>query len=95
MQLKRQGPFARGESGTACVTDVADIEENIWSPLYGLKGQIDASLMVQLTDDPHGPRLLPMELKTGAGVRVTEHSAQVALYLLLMADRYGRKMEAR
>jgi hypothetical protein len=34
----------------ACITSVADIEENIWSPKFGLKGQLDASLVVQLTE---------------------------------------------
>ncbi len=29
-----------------CVRQVADIEENVWAPRYGLKGMIDASLAV-------------------------------------------------
>ncbi|GLC59371.1 hypothetical protein PLESTB_001479200 [Pleodorina starrii] len=31
------------------VTEVLDIEESIWAPKYGLKGQLDASLRVQLS----------------------------------------------
>lgn len=44
---------------------------------HTLSLQVDASLVVQLKDDARGPRLMPMELKTGARANVTEHSAQV------------------
>lgn len=45
---------------------VVDIEESVWSPLYGLKGKIDASLRVA-TRGRGGPRtsVMPFELKTG------------------------------
>jgi hypothetical protein len=31
------------------ICGVADIEENIWAPRYGLKGQLDGSLLIQLS----------------------------------------------
>ncbi|GFR43783.1 hypothetical protein Agub_g4899 [Astrephomene gubernaculifera] len=42
------------------VTEVLDIEESIWAPKYGLKGQLDASLLVTLSNkDPlHNQRTL-------------------------------------
>ncbi len=36
----------RGKVQPMCVRQVADIEENVWAPRYGLKGMIDASLAV-------------------------------------------------
>lgn len=53
------GPLDTGPNGMvpngscslhACISCVADIEENIWAPKFGLKGQLDASLGVQLTE---------------------------------------------
>ncbi|GIL46712.1 hypothetical protein Vafri_3630 [Volvox africanus] len=39
-----------GDTPTFCrVTEVLDIEESIWAPKYGLKGQLDASLRVKLS----------------------------------------------
>ncbi|KAF5825637.1 hypothetical protein DUNSADRAFT_7911, partial [Dunaliella salina] len=35
------------------ITDVVDIEEMVWAPRYGLKGQIDATLGVVLSDANH------------------------------------------
>lgn len=35
-----------GKVQPMCVRQVADIEENVWAPRYGLKGMIDASLAV-------------------------------------------------
>ena len=42
---------------TVSVADLVDIEENIWAPRYGLKGQLDATLRVHVTSkDPSLPR---------------------------------------
>jgi hypothetical protein len=43
---------------------VVDIEEMVWSPKYGLKGMIDASVQVRLG---HSNTIMPLELKTGKG----------------------------
>ena len=57
-------PLDRGPNGGAggaaaaafgCVVGVADIEENIWAPKYGLKGQLDATLLLQLTECERAP----------------------------------------
>ena len=37
-----------GGATSVCVSEVVDIEENIWAPRFGLKGQIDATLRVTL-----------------------------------------------
>lgn len=47
---------------------VLDIEETIWSPKYGLKGMLDAS--VRVSGGGSGglyPGIMPFELKTGRG----------------------------
>lgn len=83
---------------------VHDIEENVWSPLFGLKGKIDATVRVTQYQTPdagveihRGPRAaswhtayMPLELKTGrGGTAHTSHMAQTMMYCLLLKDRYG------
>lgn len=50
--LVETGPNTKGKM-TACIEDIVDIEENIWAPKYGLKGQLDASLLVRLHTADH------------------------------------------
>lgn len=85
------------------ITGLHDIEEAIWSPKWGMKGKIDASVQatIQLPDKkakPGFPSLategqsesgpMPFEIKTGRAVGVMEHRAQTMLYTLLMEERY-------
>lgn len=72
------------------IEDVYDIEELIWSPIFGLKGKIDASVVFRSDGVDCGAGVL--ELKTGSsvGFASVSHSAQVNLYNLLMSDRYNR-----
>ena len=71
------------------INKLLDVEEHIWSPRYGLKGNIDATMEV-LMDDEHGQRnlIVPFELKTGSDKAGAAHRAQTALYTLLLSDRY-------
>ncbi|KAF9113155.1 Tripartite DNA replication factor [Mortierella sp. AM989] len=91
------GQTINGESSILCVNKVLDIEENIWSPMFGLKGKIDASVQVVLktikktagSDAAYSRTLtVPFELKTGKKSNVISHRAQTMLYTLLMTDRY-------
>lgn len=72
------------------INKLLDVEEHIWSPMYGLKGNIDATIQVVMQDD-EGERVLtvPLEVKTGKNTTNTSHRAQTALYTLLLGDRYG------
>ncbi|KAI9338543.1 DNA replication factor Dna2-domain-containing protein [Obelidium mucronatum] len=75
---------------TACVSNVLDIEEHIWSPTWGIKGNIDASLEIK-TQTGRGPvvtHIMPFELKTGKSTTAVSHRAQASLYTLMMQDRY-------
>ncbi|KAF9086986.1 Tripartite DNA replication factor [Mortierella sp. GBA35] len=87
----------KGETNLVCINKLLDIEENIWSPMFGLKGKIDASIQVVLRTVNHsnpaaGARTrtlaVPFELKTGKKSNVLSHRAQTMLYTLLMTDRY-------
>ncbi|KAF8939862.1 Tripartite DNA replication factor [Dissophora ornata] len=91
------GHAINGDSYQLCVNKILDIEENIWSPMFGLKGKIDATLQVVLGtskknagSSPTDSRTLtvPFELKTGKKSNVISHRAQTMLYTLLMTDRY-------
>ncbi|GJJ13038.1 hypothetical protein Clacol_007287 [Clathrus columnatus] len=80
------------------ITELHDVEEEIWSPTYGLKGKIDASVDTLISQgfqdirkystSHTGKWTLPLEIKTGHSVNVMEHRAQTILYTLLVAERY-------
>jgi DNA replication ATP-dependent helicase Dna2 len=70
------------------ISKALEIEEHIWSLMYGLKGSIDVSVEAVVEADKQRRNLeLPLELKSGR--RSVSHAAQVIIYSLLMADRYG------
>ncbi|KZT71118.1 Dna2-domain-containing protein [Daedalea quercina L-15889] len=87
------------------IAKLHDIEEDIWSPTYGLKGKVDASVQVIIVDTNDSLRpnpftktappqswTMPFEIKTGRAVAGMEHRAQTMLYTLLMAERYGTEV---
>ncbi|KAM0331664.1 hypothetical protein ACHAQA_003343 [Verticillium albo-atrum] len=77
-----------GKKVNMCVSKLLDVEEHVWSPMYGLKGNIDATVQVTMKDG-NDTRILtvPFEVKTGKNAN-TSHVAQTALYNLLLTDRY-------
>ena len=67
------------------IEHVRDIEELVWSPVTGLKGMIDATVDMNRPGKASSTGIL--ELKTGSAKSMAHH-AQVALYKLLLSDRY-------
>ncbi|TQE09067.1 hypothetical protein C1H46_005450 [Malus baccata] len=65
------------------VKKVIDIEEMAWAPKYGLKGQIDASVRVEVESN----------IGESHEKSSMEHSAQVILYTLLMSERYQKHVD--
>ncbi|RDL41838.1 uncharacterized protein BP5553_01817 [Venustampulla echinocandica] len=81
-----------GETAKMCITKLLDVEEHIWSPMYGLKGNIDATVQVTMQDGKTNRTLtVPFEVKTGKSQNAS-HRAQTALYNLLLSDRYDMKV---
>uniref|UniRef100_A0A8C2ZPC0 DNA replication ATP-dependent helicase/nuclease n=1 Tax=Cyclopterus lumpus TaxID=8103 RepID=A0A8C2ZPC0_CYCLU len=86
----------RCQDSTTVVTvaELADIEENVWSPRFGLKGKIDVTARVQIQKPRSGShrtseeRTVPLELKTGKESNSIEHRSQVILYTLMSSERY-------
>lgn len=77
-----------GEQVNMCVSKLLDVEEHVWSPMYGLKGNIDATVEVVMRDGKDTKTLtVPFEVKTGKNVS-SSHQAQTVLYNLLLSDRY-------
>lgn len=73
------------------INKLLEVEEHIWSPMYGLKGNIDATVQVTCREDNMEKNLVvPLELKTGRRDTNQSHRAQTALYTLLLSDRYGK-----
>jgi DNA replication ATP-dependent helicase Dna2 len=85
-----------GRQSTMSINKLLDVEEHVWSPMYGLKGNIDATVQVTMQDD-QGERTLtvPFEVKTGKNSSNAAHVAQTALYNLLLSNRYGKYLEQR
>ena len=79
-----------GEKANMAVTKLLDVEEHVWSPMYGLKGNIDATVQVTMQDKGSKEQrvlTVPFEVKTGKRPNAS-HRAQTALYNLLLSDRY-------
>ena len=79
------------------ISKLIAIEEHIWSPRYGLKGNIDATVQATYRDHPNHPGkklIAPFEVKTGRTTQSPAHRAQTALYTLLLSDRYDVSVQA-
>ncbi|XP_021436666.2 DNA replication ATP-dependent helicase/nuclease DNA2 [Oncorhynchus mykiss] len=92
LTLKLPSDGALSWQDSACsiaVTDFVDIEENIWSPRFGLKGKIDVTAGVRIHRKGRPPlnRVMPLELKTGKESNSIEHRSQVILYTLMSLER--------
>ena len=90
---------AANQNTLLAITSLHDIEEDIWSPTYGLKGKLDASIqavIAESTADKYvkqepllSTHTMPFEIKTGRSIAGMEHRAQTMLYTLLAEERYG------
>ena len=67
------------------VTNVLDVEENIMSPMFGIRGLIDVVIEAMLINKG-SKYVVPMEIKTGR--EYITNRAQASLYTLLVRDRY-------
>ncbi|KAL8929886.1 MAG: hypothetical protein Q9208_001030 [Pyrenodesmia sp. 3 TL-2023] len=77
-----------GATSVAVVNKLLEVEEKVWSPMYGLKGNVDATVQITTKDGSEERTLtVPFELKTGKRAN-DAHRAQTALYTLLLSDRY-------
>ncbi|KAJ6559180.1 DNA replication factor Dna2-domain-containing protein [Mycena vulgaris] len=91
---------APNETSLLAISQLLDIEEDIWSPIWGLKGKIDATVFAVISDSKSpggaivtsGPK--PFEIKTGRPVAGLEHRAQTMLYTLLTEERYGAEVSS-
>lgn len=71
-----------GATGKSCynvkVTEILDVEENIWCPKFGLKGKIDVTAEVTIHEKSKTQtRIMPLELKSGKESNSIEHRSQV------------------
>ncbi|XP_063047000.1 DNA replication ATP-dependent helicase/nuclease DNA2 [Engraulis encrasicolus] len=90
LKLPSDGRMSKQDSAcTVTVTDFSDIEENIWSPRFGLKGKIDVTAGVRIHRKGRRSieRVVPLELKTGKESNSIEHRSQVILYTLMSMER--------
>lgn len=94
--MEKSSPLHNGDENQRMkVLKVHDIEDNIWSPKYGLKGKVDVTALVQIHDYRSKPqnKVLPLELKTGKASFSAEHQAQVAMYTMMMDNRLRKECD--
>ncbi|KFW68343.1 DNA replication ATP-dependent helicase/nuclease DNA2, partial [Pygoscelis adeliae] len=88
IQLKLSSGEKTDLSSKIEIVDIVDIEENIWSPRFGLKGKIDVTARVKIhRQSGVQSRIMPLELKSGKESNSIEHRSQVILYTLLNLER--------
>ncbi|XP_076067685.1 DNA replication ATP-dependent helicase/nuclease DNA2-like [Oratosquilla oratoria] len=66
------------------IEKIQDIEENLWSPKFGVKGKIDVTVEAKLGCQS---KVMPLEIKTGRPSFSAEHKGQVILYSMMSSDR--------
>ncbi|XP_073830771.1 DNA replication helicase/nuclease 2 [Musca autumnalis] len=74
------------------ISEIRDIEENLWIPQMGIKGKIDVSVRVQPRErrgqitkfTEKQEKILPLELKTGRATFSMEHKGQLILYQMML-----------
>ena len=85
------------EKSTICISKILDLEENIWSVMFGLKGKIDATVVMKFrskeNSNSYEQVVTPFELKTGQSTTSVAHRAQTLLYTLMLHDRYKRPID--
>ncbi|KAJ0056178.1 hypothetical protein NL108_003474, partial [Boleophthalmus pectinirostris] len=85
----------RAKDTAVTINELADIEENVWSPRFGLKGKIDVTAQVSIQRPRNAShqmseiKTVPLELKTGKESNSIEHRSQVILYTLMSSERYS------
>ncbi len=102
-QLKTSASFAKksasaNDKATICIAKIIELEENIWSVMFGIKGKVDATVLMKFKDahkekEPYSQRIVPFELKTGISTTSVSHRAQTLLYTLMLHDRYKRPVD--
>ena len=91
---QRVGGFAqpRPAAAPSGAMEVLDIEECFWSPKWGLKGVVDVTAARTAAGGGEAGPVVPVEIKTGKPYFT--HAAQVALYTLLLGERYAQDVPA-
>lgn len=77
------------------ISEILDIEENVWSPRLGMKGKIDVTVKIHPPNsflDVH-QKLLPLEIKTGRPSFSLEHKGQLIIYQMMMQD-LGKQIDS-
>ncbi|CAL8129629.1 unnamed protein product [Orchesella dallaii] len=77
--------------------ELLGVEDNIWSPTYGLKGKIDATVLIKKDGKM---KTVPLEFETESTKSQerqaikADHVGQVSLYTLMMGVKYGEIEDA-
>ncbi|XP_068218032.1 DNA replication ATP-dependent helicase/nuclease DNA2-like [Palaemon carinicauda] len=80
----QDGCVSRKNQWQGNILEIHDIEENIWSPKFGVKGKVDLTVKTRCRGST---KVVPLELKTGRSSFSAEHRGQVTLYSMMSADR--------
>lgn len=86
---QNQKPFA------GRISEIQDIEENVWCPRLGLKGKIDVTVKINPPNKFFNSfqKLMPLEIKTGKASFSMEHKGQLIIYQMMMQD-LGKQIDS-
>lgn len=71
------------------ISNVIDIEENVWSHMFGFKGFLDATVEAHVEGAHY---IVPLEVKTGKAKSIA-HETQGLIYTLLLSDKYEMSID--
>lgn len=92
--IRKSTASSSTDKPTICLSKILDLEENIWSAMFGLKGKVDATVVMKSKRGISYENVIcPFELKTGQSTTSVNHRAQTLLYTLMLNDRYRRPID--
>lgn len=84
---KAMSVYRSSKHWEVAIRRAAFTEYDVWSPVYGIKGKLDAVVEVSTTKET---LLAALEVKTGRHAS-NGHRAQSLLYTILLQERFGSK----
>jgi DNA replication ATP-dependent helicase Dna2 len=74
------------------IVRAVEVEDRVWSPKFGVKGNIDVTAQVEYSRSCTGSTIVPLELKTGKRQSIA-HRAQTTIYTLMLSDKYSQSID--
>ncbi|KAB0792512.1 hypothetical protein PPYR_14471 [Photinus pyralis] len=81
-----ENPIYKNGDWKGTISNILDIEENVWCHELGLKGKVDVTVGTETS-------VMPLEIKTGRATVSLEHRGQVMFYIMML-QKLGCKLSS-